>query len=178
MSETCNILLAGKNFLCEIVTFSRNVMMIKTNFCPKFLLTGMSLKNRSLLEMVPDNALFFRNAVFSIKKKEKRSSLHIGLRFLTFHPKFTILFFKITQKKWVFVSDRPQISSRTSNISHRIQRYLPHRAKVRHAIPKNLQVMQVSHATHDLHALIPRHWCTTLTFEKHLIFLIFDHLDG
>ena len=44
---------------------------------------------------------------------------------------------KITQKM-VFISDWPQISSRTSNISHRIQRYLPHRAKVRHAIPKNL----------------------------------------
>ena len=42
---------------------------------------------------------------------------------------------------WIFVSDWPQISSQTSNIYHRIQRYLSHRAKVRHAIPKNL-VMQ------------------------------------
>ena len=44
-------------------------------------------------------------------------------------------------EKWVFVSDQPQISSQKNNISHRIQQYLPHYAKIRCAIPKNL-VMQ------------------------------------
>ena len=39
-----------KKFLFEIVTFSRNVMVIKKNFCPKFLL--ISIKKRSSLEIV------------------------------------------------------------------------------------------------------------------------------
>ena len=38
----------------------------------------------------------------------------------------------------------PQISSRTSNISHRIEQYLPHRAKVRRAIPKNLVLQRMT----------------------------------
>ena len=46
-----------KKFLREIVTFSRNVMVIKINFCPRFLF--ISLKNKGHhLKLLPGNALF------------------------------------------------------------------------------------------------------------------------
>ena len=46
----------GKKFLGEIVTFSRNVIVIKTNFRPRFLL--ISLKKGHHLKLLPGNALF------------------------------------------------------------------------------------------------------------------------
>ena len=33
-----------KNFWCEVVTFSCNVLVIKTNFCPRFLLISLKKK--------------------------------------------------------------------------------------------------------------------------------------
>ena len=162
-----------KKFFCEIVIFSRYVMVIKTNFHPRFLL--ISLKKGHYSKLLPGNALFILKMQGSLKKKgqsrcslkkkkvftsisslislfpsqnqcvlEKKkkkkvftsisslislffssfaspnihywSSLQTSLRFLIFRPKFTI-FSKITKKKRVFISDRPQISSRTCNIS-------------------------------------------------------------
>ena len=76
MSETCNILLAGKDFLCEIVTFSRNVMVMKTNLHPKILV--ISLKQDYLLKLWPGNALFVLKMQCSLKKK-KRLSLQTSL---------------------------------------------------------------------------------------------------
>ena len=62
-----------KKYLCEIVTFSRNIMVIKTNLRPRFLL--ISLKKGHHLKLLPGNALFSpENAVIS---KKKRSSLKI-----------------------------------------------------------------------------------------------------
>ena len=54
-----------ERFLCEIVIFSRNVMVIKTNFCPRFLL--ISVKQKSSLEIVADNTLIFLEML--VKKK-------------------------------------------------------------------------------------------------------------
>ena len=72
MGEPYNILLTGKKF-CEIVTFSRNVMVIKTNFRPRFLL--ISLKKGHYLKLLFGNALFLLKMQGSLKKK--RSSLEI-----------------------------------------------------------------------------------------------------
>ena len=67
MSETCIILLAGREFLFEIVTFSRNVMVIKTNSRPRFLL--ISLKKRHHLKLLPGNVLFLMKMQGSLKKR-------------------------------------------------------------------------------------------------------------
>ena len=59
MSETCNILLAGRKFLCEIVTFSRNIMVIKTGIQPAELRrmgATLSLAHRGSLD--PDHVLY------------------------------------------------------------------------------------------------------------------------
>ena len=78
MSETCNILLAGKKFLCEIVMFSRNITVIEnwseifaylSNFRPRFVL--ISLKKAHHLKLLPANALFLLKIQKSLEKKRK-----------------------------------------------------------------------------------------------------------
>ena len=56
-----------KKFWCEIVTFSHNVMVIKTNFCLRFLL--ISLKKGHHLKLLPGNALFLLKMQGFLKKK-------------------------------------------------------------------------------------------------------------